>query len=204
MGKGLKGIDIRTQGSGSTGATNVLRTLGKGPGIIVLLVDVLKGAVAVALVQFAYRTSFLNWAPPTISPEQWLPWITILSGLAAVLGHSRSIWLNFSGGKSVATGLGLLLMLNWQVGLAAFGIFGMVLAFTRIVSISSVIAALATPLLMFSLRQPLAYIIFGLIAGLYVVIRHRANLHRLMAGTEPRLGQPSKTEKEAEPSTAKS
>lgn len=204
MGKGLKGIDIRTQGSGSTGATNVLRTLGKGPGIIVLLVDVFKGAVAVALVQFAYRTPFLHWAPPTISPEQWLPWITILSGLAAVLGHSRSIWLNFSGGKSVATGLGLLLMLNWQVGLAAFGIFGIVLAFTRIVSISSVTAALATPLLMFGLRQPLAYIIFGLIAGLYVVIRHRANLHRLMAGTEPRLGQPSKTEKEAEPSTAKS
>jgi glycerol-3-phosphate acyltransferase PlsY len=95
-------------------------------------------------------------------------------------------------------------MLNWQVGLAAFGIFGIVLAFTRIVSISSVTAALATPLLMFGLRQPLAYIIFGLIAGLYVVIRHRANLHRLMAGTEPRLGQPSKTEKEAEPSTAKS
>jgi acyl phosphate:glycerol-3-phosphate acyltransferase len=191
MGKGLKGIDIRTLGSGSTGATNVLRTLGKGPGVVALLVDMLKGAAAIALVQFAYQTSFLSWAPPAISPAQWLPWITVLSGLSAVLGHSRSIWLNFSGGKSVATGLGLLLMLNWQVGLAAFGTFSLVLALTRIVSISSIVAALATPLLMFGLKQPLAYIIFGLIAGLYVVVRHRANLQRLIAGTEPRLGQKS-------------
>jgi glycerol-3-phosphate acyltransferase PlsY len=194
MGKGLKGIDIRTQGSGSTGATNVLRTLGKGPGAIVLLVDMLKGAAAIALVQFTYPSFLLSVAPAGLNPDPWVPWVVVLGGLAAVLGHSKSIWLNFSGGKSVATGLGLLLMLNWQVGLATFGVFGLVLALSRIVSLSSISGAIAVPLLMVGFKQPLAYILLGLIGGLYVIVRHRTNIQRLLAGTEPRLGQPSSPE----------
>ncbi len=189
VGKWLKGIDIRTQGSGSTGATNVLRTLGKGPGIAVLLVDVLKGAAAIALIQWVYESK-LDWL--TLAPghsEQWFPWMTVLSGLAAVLGHSKSVWLGFTGGKSVASGLGILLALNWQVGLMTFGVFGAVLLLSRIVSLSSICGALAVPLLMLALHLPLAYILLGLIGGGYVVFRHKSNVGRILAGTEPRLGK---------------
>jgi acyl phosphate:glycerol-3-phosphate acyltransferase len=194
LGKWLKGIDIRTQGSGSTGATNVLRTLGKGPGITVLLIDVLKGAAAIALIQFVYRSGlpWLSLAPS--DPAQWFPWMVVLSGLAAVLGHSKSVWLGFSGGKSVAAGLGILLALNWQVGLMTFGVFGLVLAIFRMVSLSSICGAIAVPLLMLGLHLPLAYVLLGLVGGLYVVWRHRANVQRILAGTEPRLGEKSALE----------
>jgi acyl phosphate:glycerol-3-phosphate acyltransferase len=191
LGKWLKGIDMRTQGSGSTGATNVLRTLGKGPGITVLLIDLLKGAAAIALIQFIYQSD-LPWlsSAPTDS-ALWFPWMVALSGLAAVFGHSKSVWLGFSGGKSVAAGLGILLALNWQVGLMTFGVFGLVLAVSRMVSLSSICGAIAVPLLMLGLHLPLAYVLLGLVGGLYVVLRHRANMQRIFAGTEPRLGEKS-------------
>lgn len=190
----LQGIDIRTQGSGSTGATNVLRTLGKGPAIVVLLVDVLKGVAAIYLfpwftqpgVQQALGTIAPNLTPTQVLP---LPWLVVGAGLAALLGHSRSIWLGFSGGKSVATGLGVLLALAWPVGLAALGVFGLSLALSRIVSLSSILAAIAVPVLMVITQQPLAYQLFGLAAGLYVIWRHRSNIDRLLAGVEPRVGQ---------------
>ena len=109
----LKGIDIREHGSGSTGATNVLRTLGKGPGLIVLLIDMLKGMLAIALIPwiFTFATS-RNLVPVSVDLNLWLPWLVAFAGLAAVLGHSKSIWLGFSGGKSVATSLGVLLMMS--------------------------------------------------------------------------------------------
>ncbi|HAG83571.1 MAG TPA: acyl-phosphate glycerol 3-phosphate acyltransferase [Cyanobacteria bacterium UBA12227] len=185
MGRLLKGIDIREQGSGSTGATNVLRTLGKGPAIMVLLVDVLKGVGAIALVKLFYTltgTSLLF--------DQWQPWLIALAAFSAVLGHSKSIWINFTGGKSVATGLGVLLAMSWSVGLATFGIFGLVLALSRIVSLSSIAAAIAVSVLMILLGEPLPYQLFAGVAALYVILRHRSNIGRLLAGTEPRIGQP--------------
>jgi acyl phosphate:glycerol-3-phosphate acyltransferase len=191
IGKGLKGIDIRTEGSGSTGATNVLRTLGKGPGLAVLSIDVLKGAAAIVLIQVAYESGnpWLKLSPT--DPAQWFPWMTVLSGLAAVLGHSKSIWLGFTGGKSVAAGLGILLALNWQVGLMTFGVFGLVLGVSRIVSLSSICGAIAVPLLMLWLHLPVAYVLLGGVGGLYVILRHKSNIQRILKGTEPRLGEKS-------------
>jgi glycerol-3-phosphate acyltransferase PlsY len=186
----LKGIDIREHGSGSTGATNVLRTLGKGPGLLVLIVDMLKGVLAIALVYqvFIWFASH-NIIPNTINANLWLDSMVTLAGLAAVIGHSKSIWLGFSGGKSVATSLGVLLAMSWQVALSTVGVFGCVLALSRIVSLSSIAGAIAVPLLMLLFGQPLPYILFGIAGGLYVIWRHRSNIQRLLTRTEPRLGQ---------------
>ncbi len=186
----LKGIDIREVGSGSTGATNVLRTLGKGPGAFVLVVDCLKGVLAIALVYllFGYVES-QHLVPLTVNLALWQPWIVTLAGLAAVLGHSKSIFLGFTGGKSVATSLGILLAMNWQVGLATVGVFALVVAISRIVSLSSICGAISVSIFMLVLHQPLPYVLFAVTAGLYVILRHRSNIQRLVAGTEPKLGQ---------------
>lgn len=114
-GKLLRDIDIRQHGSRSTGATNVLRTLGKWPALLVLVADVLKGVAAIIVAR-----AFCPWLyavpssmPPTVSDLQvWVPWAVCLAGVAVLLGHSRSIWLNFTGGKSAATGLGVLLAMS--------------------------------------------------------------------------------------------
>lgn len=189
----LKGIDIRQHGSGSTGATNVLRTLGKWPALLVLMLDVLKGAAAVVFAGW-FTTWLLAVAPPVgLDPKTLLPWAICLGGLAALLGHSRSIWLGFSGGKSVATGLGVLLAMSWPVGLGAVAVFGVALAASRIVSLSSMLAALVAIVLVFALEHPLPYRLLVIAGGIYVIARHRANIQRLLAGTEPRLGQTSPT-----------
>ncbi|MBD2250951.1 glycerol-3-phosphate 1-O-acyltransferase PlsY [Nostoc parmelioides] len=195
--KQLKGIDIREVGSGSTGATNVLRTLGKGAGAFVLGLDCLKGVLAIALVYylFTFATS-QNLIPTTVDIELWQPWLVTLAGIAAILGHSKSIFLGFTGGKSVATSLGILLAMNWQVGLATFGVFAVVVAISRIVSLSSIMGAIAVSIVMVLLQQPLPYILFGIAGGLYVILRHRSNIERLLAGTEPKIGQKLTTETE--------
>jgi acyl phosphate:glycerol-3-phosphate acyltransferase len=193
----LKGIDIREVGSGSTGATNVLRTLGKGPGAFVLLIDCLKGVLAIVLVYWFFNfASTQNVIPSEVNRELWQSWLVILSGLAAILGHSKSIFLGFTGGKSVATSLGILLAMNWQVGLATFGVFAFVMAISRIVSLSSIIGASVVSLFMTLLHQPLPYILFSVVGGLYVILRHRSNIERILAGTEPKLGQKLQVEQE--------
>ena len=200
-GKLLQGIDIREHGSGSTGATNVLRTLGKLPAIVVLLVDILKGAAAIALVNFAYSLPTVQaWVPATVNAAAWLPWVVTLAGLLALLGHSKSIFLNFTGGKSVATSLGILLTMNWVVGLGTLGVFLLVLAVFRIVSLGSIAGAVAVGMLMFITGQPLPYLLFGIAGGLYVILRHQTNIQRLLAGTEPRLGQKLPEPGETQPS----
>ncbi len=182
-GRLLKGIDIREQGSGSTGATNVLRTIGRGPAAVVLFVDALKGVAAVVLVNFLFAT------PVPIVPLVWQPWLVSVAALMAVIGHSKSIWLGFQGGKSVATSLGVLLAMAPWVGLSALLVFSGVLVLTRIVSLSSISGAIAVALFMVLLNQPLPYQLFGLATGAYVIWRHASNIQRLLAGTEPRLGQ---------------
>ena len=196
-GKLLKGIDIREVGSGSTGATNVLRTLGKIPGAFVLLIDALKGGLAINLgyALFSIATT-QNLIPPIVNIEIWQPYLLTLAGLAALLGHSKSIFLGFTGGKSVASGVGILLAISWQVGLSTLGVFAVVIAISRIVSLSSIAGAVAVSILMVIFHQPLAYILLGFAGGLYVIIRHRTNIERLIAGTEPKIGQKAETSTE--------
>ena len=136
--------------------------------------------------------------PAALDMEALVPWAVCLAGLAALLGHGRSIWLNFTGGKSVATGLGVLLAMSWPVGLSAAAVFGVVLAISRIVSLSSMLAALTAIALVFVLEHPLPYRLLVVAGAAYVIVRHRANIQRLLAGAEPRLGQASPGSK-AEP-----
>lgn len=191
-GKLLRGIDIREHGSRSTGATNVLRTLGKWPALAVLVIDVLKGAAAIFVARWfcPWLTTELSAAPPT-DLQVWLPWVVCLAGIAALLGHGRSIWLNFTGGKSAATGLGVLLAMSWPVGLGAAAIFALVLALARIVSLGSMLAAVTAIILVCGFAHPWPYRLLVIAGGLYVIVRHRANIQRLLAGTEPRLGRSS-------------
>ncbi len=174
-GRWLKGIDLRQCGSGSTGATNVLRNVGKGPALVVFLLDVGKGALAVLLA----KQMGLN------------DWLQVLAGLAALAGHIWPVWLGWKGGKAVATGLGLFLGLAWPVGLASLGIFLAVISIFRIVSLSSVAAAMALPVLMMATDQNTASITVSVVAMLLVLWRHRSNIERLIAGTKPKIGQKS-------------
>jgi acyl phosphate:glycerol-3-phosphate acyltransferase len=191
----LKGVDIREIGSGSTGATNVLRTLGKAPGAFVLFVDSLKGVAAIFLVYWLFEfAGNQEIIPASVNLEQWQSWMVVLAGTFAILGHSKSIFIGFTGGKSVATSLGILLAMNWQVGLATFGVFTIVVAISRIVSLSSIVGAVAVSILMTILHQATPYILFGVAGGLYVILRHKANIQRIIEGTEPKLGQVAKTD----------
>ena len=169
----LKGIDLRELGSGSTGATNVLRQVGKGPALVVFLIDVGKGAAAVLIA----RALGLG------------DWIQVLAGLTALAGHIWPMWLNFKGGKAVATGFGMFLGLAWPVGLASFGVFLLTLWLFRIVSLSSVLAAVSLPLLMISFSGIGSYILIALVAMGLVLWRHRSNLARILEGSEPKVGQ---------------
>jgi acyl phosphate:glycerol-3-phosphate acyltransferase len=193
-GKLLKGIDIREHGSRSIGATNVLRTVGKWPALAVIVVDVLKGLGAIVFARwfFPWLYTLPSVTPPTaLDLQTFVPWAICLAGLAALLGHGRSIWLNFTGGKSVATGLGVLLAMSWPAGLGALTVFGVVLAIFRIVSLGSMLAAVTAIALILGLEQPLPYRLLVIAGSIYVIVRHRANIQRLLAGTEPRVGQSS-------------
>ncbi len=172
-GRWLKGIDLRELGSGSTGATNVLRQVGKGPALVVFLVDVSKGAAAVLLA----RAIGLG------------DWIQVLAGLAALAGHIWPVWLKFKGGKAVATGFGMFLGLAWPAGLASFGVFLATLGLFRIVSLASVVAAISLPLLMSLLSVSGASLLIALVAMGLVLWRHRSNLSRIMEGSEPKIGK---------------
>jgi glycerol-3-phosphate acyltransferase PlsY len=172
LGRALRGIDIRNYGSGSTGATNVLRVLGRGPGSLALALDVVKGLAAALLAR-------------ALGAE---PWLVVLTALMAIVGHSRPVWLGFRGGKSVAVSIGLLFGMHLPVALCVFAIWATAFALTRIVSVGSIAGALAAPLWFVLWGAPLPYVLFGLAGGVYVVWRHRGNIERLVKGTEPRVG----------------
>ena len=167
----MHGVDIRQHGSGNVGATNVVRVLGRGPGILCFVLDFLKGVIPVA--------AGLTLGLPI--------WGMILAAAAAILGHSRSIFLKFKGGKSVATGAGTIVAMAPLAGLGALLIWGGVFSASRIVSLASITAALSLPVLTLLTRQPLEVVAFSAAAACYVVIRHRENIRRLREGKEPRM-----------------
>ncbi len=200
-GRWLKGIDIREHGSGSTGATNVLRTLGKLPGLVVLAVDILKGVLSVTLGRSLLTTPFVaQTIPDSITLIQWIPWIAIAAALMAILGHSRSVWLAFTGGKSVATSLGILFALHWPTGLIALGVFALTISISRMVSLGSILGAVSVPIVMIIAKEPLPLILFGVAAAAYIIATHRRNIQRIMAGTESRLGQQNTSPSQSSPS----
>ncbi|WP_269623518.1 glycerol-3-phosphate 1-O-acyltransferase PlsY [Prochlorococcus marinus] len=174
-GKWLAGIDLRLIGSGSTGATNVLRHVGKWPALIVFALDVSKGAAAVLL------------AKSLLLDESW----QVLVGISSLAGHIWPIWLRGKGGKAVATGLGVFLGISWKVGLSSLGIFLLILSFWRMVSLSSICAAISLPLLMllsFQSKLSIPYLLVSLVAMSLVLWRHRSNFRRITSGTEPKIG----------------
>lgn len=177
--KALKGIDIRTVGSGSTGATNVKRVLGTKYFVIVMLLDMLKGLIpVVALGIICTQTTLI----PDVLPVDIL---CILAGIALVVGHSKSIYLKFSGGKSVAISVGILLGLSWKTALCAIIVWIIIVYFTKYVSLGSIIASFTTPLCMWLFNEPLSYFIFTLMIAFYVSLYlHRENIKRLIEGTE--------------------
>ena len=172
-GKFLRGIDIRQFGSGNTGTTNIQRTLGTGPAIIVLLLDVGKGLAAVLVARA------LTGAPI----------VQMLAGVLAVLGHNWPLFHRFKGGRGIATSIGALLGLAWQVLLIAVAVGVTIIAVTRYVSLGSLIGVILVPILMVAFAMPPAYILFGTVLAVFAVWRHRQNISRLLAGTENKLGK---------------
>ena len=163
--------DVRSIGSGNIGATNVLRTGSKGAALATLLLDGGKGALAVLL------------ARALAGPDA-----AQLAGLMAFLGHCFPVWLGFKGGKGVATFLGILLAVAWPLGLAACATWAATAALLRISSLSALVAAVLSPLWAVLLGRGEAVVLAAALA-LLILLRHRANIARLLAGTEPRIGR---------------
>ena len=173
----LQGRDIRAMGSGNIGATNVARSAGWSVGAATLILDTAKGFFAVWLIGHfsGGNIRFMTYA-----------------GLAAILGHIFPVWLKFSGGKGVATALGVFLEICWPAVAVAVAVFAIVVLFWRYVSLGSVSAAAALPLLVYLLyapghAPPLAVSTGTLLAAFLVILKHRWNIERLMIGTEPRF-----------------
>ena len=169
------GQDIRTIGSGSTGATNVKRVMGKKWFFIVMLLDALKGALPVVLTAY-FATALAEYGV-----------LPVIAAVCAILGHSKSVFLEFTGGKSVATGVGTLMALNWQAGLIIAAVWGAVTWVSKYVSLGSIVALALSPLIMWFLNAPVAYIVYAVLAAVYVIYLHRENIKRLQDGCENKV-----------------
>ncbi|MBY2429420.1 glycerol-3-phosphate 1-O-acyltransferase PlsY [Clostridioides difficile] len=175
--KRIAGVDIRTQGSGNAGSTNVLRTLGKRAGAMTFLGDVLKGVMAVLISEFAARLVGID---------------TLLAGYLAVIcvvaGHNWPAVLGFRGGKGVATSLGAMLAVNPVITLMCLAVFILVVAITKYVSLGSVVGIGCSPIFMIMVKNK-AGLIVALFLTASVIYTHRANIKRLLNGTERKIGQ---------------
>ncbi|WP_173221895.1 glycerol-3-phosphate 1-O-acyltransferase PlsY [Kroppenstedtia pulmonis] len=167
----LKGTDIRSQGSGNAGATNMLRVVGKGPAAIVFILDMLKGMAAVGI------ASLMDVDPAVI----------MLSGLAAVVGHNWPIFLGFRGGKGIATTIGVMILLTFLAAVIAGVVAILIILLTRYVSLGSLFFAAILPLLIAVLDYPTSFIYISLLVTLLAFLRHASNIKRLINGTENKM-----------------
>jgi glycerol-3-phosphate acyltransferase PlsY len=177
IGKSYFGKDVRDFGSGNAGATNTFRVLGKRAGIIVLLLDILKGVTAASLILYMSSVSQ--------ETDQYVN-LQLLFGILAVVGHIFPVFENFNGGKGIATLFGMLIGIHYILAVACVALFIIVLLLTRYVSLSSILATISFPILtiyIFNRDEPL-FIAFGIAAALMVVITHKKNIVRLLNGEE--------------------
>ena len=187
MGRFCKGIDIRQYGSGNVGATNAFRVLGKVPGTIVLLIDVLKGAIAATIVGDLFGLEHV--------------WQRVLLAVVVVAGHNWTIFLNFKGGKGIATSLGVLIGLTIKISflrpilLISVLIWLMIFSLSGFVSLASMVSAIVLPFLMVGFNQPLEMVVLGIIFCVFVVLRHRSNIKKLLSGKESRADFPFRRKK---------
>lgn len=178
--KKFAGFDVRDKGSKGAGMTNVLRTAGKRLALITLVCDILKGVVAILIAML------LAWI---FVDSVEVVTLNYIAGFFAILGHTFPIFFRFKGGKGVATAIGIMLLLNWQIGLICV-VFGVTLmAITRMVSVGSILSAILYPVLTLMLGEGLIAFLGSLMIGLLVVFNHRQNIQRLRNGTENKLGQ---------------
>ena len=181
FGKLMKGVDIRQHGSGNVGATNAFRVLGKGPGTAVLIIDILKGVLAVVVIAGIFQQDVNG---------------RILAAIAAVAGHNWTCFLQFKGGKGIATTLGVLIGLTIAVPGIRLAVFLCVLSWllcflvTAYVSVSSIVAAALLPALMIVVSAPFSIILLSILFCLFIVFRHRPNIGRLLKGQEPKAPLP--------------
>lgn len=181
-----RGVDVRTVGSGNIGATNVMRVLGKTAGLFVLAVDALKGLVAVAGLGRALPASVGSGAAAS-------DLVAVTAGVAAILGHNYPCWLGFKGGKGIATSAGVLLALMPAALGWCFGVWAVVFALSRYVSLASISAAAALPLATWWTGYGPLLSGLSLALGALAIVKHRANIRRLLDGTEPRWRRTSST-----------
>ena len=168
------GQDIRTIGSGSTGATNVKRVLGKKWFFTVMILDAIKGALPIILARVCHLADHLGI-------------VETLCAVAVIIGHSKPIFLQFKGGKSVASGVGTILALNWLAGVIIALIWATITYISKYVSLGSIIALGLSPFIMFFLKSPIGYVIYCAIAGIYIIYLHRENIKRLIKGEESKV-----------------
>ena len=171
VGRYFCNIDIRDFGSKNIGSTNMFRTLGPKPALIVLLADMLKGILAVG---FALYINASEYA-------------LLLGGIMAIIGHNYPLFLGFKGGRGVATGLGVILVLVPKVTIIVFLVWLIIVLLTRYVSLGSIIAAFLVPILSWYFNYPTTFIGFGIIAAVFVILRHKENIKRLLSGNENKI-----------------
>ncbi len=190
--KKFAGFDVREKGSGNAGATNMLRSVGKGAAVLTLICDILKGVVAISIAMIIGN----------IIKDSNKELLVQIAGIAVVIGHTFPIFFGFKGGKGVATSLGILLMSNWQIGLICL-VFALVLMIlTRMVSLGSCAAAVLFPVLTLFINDNYmvltegkngnTYFVYSVILAIIVLFNHRTNIQRILNGTENKLGMKNK------------
>lgn len=181
LSKKMAGFDVREKGSGNAGTTNMLRSVGKKAAAITLVLDILKGVLAI-LIAMAIGRIFENSNGALLVQ---------VAGVAVILGHTFPIFFKFKGGKGVATSLGVLIMSNWQIGLICLVFALILIALTQMVSVGSIAAAILYPVLTLFIPQnyivPGNYLIYSIVLAVIIVFNHRENVKRLLSGTENKI-----------------